>query len=100
MCTWYSMSVGDALLADDQISHLKTCFSNFELEGAQVDASALFLRYETKAHLYCEGIVYFSPATHPFALSMDAHPCAQPNPQGLALLAGPEASREVLFESR
>ena len=100
MCTWYSMSVGDALLADDQISHLKICFSNLELNETQEDACALFLRYETKAHLYCEGIVYFSPATHPFALSMDAHPCARPNPQGLALLAGPETSWEVLFETR
>ena len=37
MCTWYSMSVGDALLADDQISHLKICFSNLELNETQED---------------------------------------------------------------
>ncbi|QKQ27661.1 hypothetical protein [Candidatus Reidiella endopervernicosa] len=100
MDSWFSMSLGDAMLVGAALDRLEALFlSEFEKSGAP-EAMALFVRHESEGRLHCEVVVYFSPAAFSVAEAVGAAPCGKPVYQGLSLLAGSEGAWAVLFPER
>ncbi len=92
--TWYSLSLGDGMLADEPADEIRERF----LSMANVPAeAAVFKRLESEGRLHCEAIAYFSPAAAEIAEAFDAEPCEKPARDGLGLLAGDPACWQILF---
>jgi hypothetical protein len=97
MDTWYSLSLGDGMIAGSPSAEIEGAFLNvFDKAGEPVDM-AVFTRPESEGRLYCEVMAYFSPAAKQVALEFDAEPCAKPVRTGLALLAGKPEAWSTLF---
>jgi hypothetical protein len=97
MDTWYSVSLGDGIMAPAPSAEIEAMFlQEFNTTGQPSDM-AVFIRPESEGRLYCEVIAYFSPAAKEIANAFDAEPCEKPARAGLGLLAGDKLSWSVLF---
>lgn len=97
MDTWYSISLGDGIMASTPSDEIQRLFlQSFDAAGGRPDI-AVFTRPESEGRLHCEVIAYFSPAARELAKAFDAQPCERPSRAGLGLLAGDERSWSVLF---
>lgn len=96
MQDWFSVSLGDGVLAFEPKEALRTQFAQRFAAGAPADA-AVFTRHELEGRLQCEVIAYFSPAAAALAQQSGAQPCTQPGTEDLDLLAGDPACWATLF---
>jgi hypothetical protein len=97
METWYSVSLGDAMIASIESTAIERIFGQVFSAAGRPSEMAVFTRSETEGRLHCEVIAYFSPATKEVAEAFDADTCEKPSQVGLGLLAGDERSWSVLF---
>ncbi len=94
---WYSLSLGDGVMAPSPASEIEAAFLKSFTASGRPPGMAVFSRPESEGRLYCEVIAYFSPAAAVVAQAFDAQPCAKPLRAGLGLLAGDERAWAVLF---
>ena len=97
MDNWYSLSLGDAMMASLPSSEIEAAFLPLFKSAGQPPDMAVFTRAESEGRLHCEVIAYFSPASREVAESFDAEPCEKPAKTGLGLLAGDDQSWSLLF---
>ena len=96
--TWYSVGIGDGIMAAEPSEEILALFSQvFAAAGMPVEM-AVFTRHESEGRLHCEVVAYFSPAALKIANAFDAEPCEKPVRAGLGLLAGDERAWSILFE--
>jgi len=94
---WYSLNLGDAMLAVEPASEVEELFLKaFTAMGSPFDM-AVFTRHESEGRLHCEVMAYFSPAAHEVAQALDARPCPKPMRADLGLLAGSQDAWLMLF---
>jgi len=97
MKPWYSISLGDGMMAPMPSAEIEKIFGPlFESAGRPVDM-AVFTRSESEGRLHCEVIAYFSPAAAEVAKAFDAEPCEKPARGELGLLAGDKGAWSALF---
>ena len=97
MTSWYSLSLGDGIIASTPSAEIQETFlRSFAAAGSPPDM-AIFTRAESEGRLHCEVIAYFSPGAQEVAKAFDAEPCEKPARSGLGLLAGDERSWSTLF---
>lgn len=85
MTTWFSTSLGDAMLADAAQARLRAAFlARFDA----VPGAAVYLRHESAGDLHCELVAYFTPACAELARAFAARACAPPAADGLSLYVG------------
>ena len=97
MAFWYSINLGDAILAAAPTAEIEESFlESFNTAGKPSDM-AIFTRAESEGKLHCEVIAYFSPAAQVVAKAFDAEPCEKPARAGLGLLSGDPHCWVVLF---
>lgn len=97
MRSWYTINLGDAMLATEQLGQIRSLFlSEYEKADAPKEM-AVFIRHESEGRLHCEVKAYFSPASIHVATVVGANPCKQPARDNLGLLAGSEESWHILF---
>ena len=94
---WYSINLGDAVLAQVKLGELEAWFSEVFAQSNRPRDMAVFMRHESEGRLHCEVMIYFSPASASLAREFGAEPCERPSPNGLGLLAGSEEAWAVLF---
>jgi hypothetical protein len=97
MNNWYSVSLGDGIIAATPSAEIEERFQRAFVAAGKPPDMAVFTRPESEGRLYCEVIAYFSPAAVDLAKAFDAKPCTQPARAGLSLLVGDENSWPVLF---
>jgi hypothetical protein len=97
MDTWYSMSLGDGIMAATPTAEIEEKFRQSFTALGKPSEMAVFTRAESEGRLHCEVFAYFSPVAVDVAQSFDAEPCAKPARAGLSLLAGDERAWSVLF---
>jgi hypothetical protein len=100
MDTWFSLSLGDGIMAPTPADEIEAMFLQAFSAAGQPSDMAVFTRPESEGRLYCEVMAYFSPAAKDVAEAFDAEPCEKPLRAGLGLLAGDELSWSVLFSER
>ncbi len=97
MDSWYSLSLGDGIMAGTPGAEIESAFlRSFDAAGRPPEM-AVFTRPESEGRLHCEVIAYFSPAAVGVAQAFDAEPCEKPARTGLGLLAGDLAAWLALF---
>jgi hypothetical protein len=100
MSPWYSLSLGDGIMAGAPLIEIEAAFDrSFAAAGSPADM-AVFTRPESEGRLHCEVVAYFSPAAGALAAAFGAEPCPPPKPAGLGLLAGDERAWLALFPER
>ena len=97
MNSWYSISLGDGIMAASPSAEIEEAFKQAFTAAGGPPEMAVFTRPESEGRLHCEIIAYFSPAAQNVAKAFDAQPCAKPVWSGLGLLAGDERCWSVLF---
>ena len=97
METWYSMSLGDGIMAAIPLAEIEEQFQRSFIAAGRPLNMAIFTRSESEGRLHCEVIAYFSPAASAVARAVDAEPCETPARTGLGLLAGDPHCWSVLF---
>lgn len=97
MKTWYSLSLGDAMMAHQPSEQIREAFEKFVSKNGSSSDLAIFTRNESEGRLHCEVIAYFSPAVSVLAIRFDAEPCPRPERSELTLLAGNDQSWLSLF---
>jgi hypothetical protein len=97
METWYSLSLGDGMMAGAPAAEIEELFLKQFSKAGEPPAMAVFTRPESEGRLYCEIIAYFSPAAADVAKAFDADPCGKPEKAGLGLLAGNPDCWKVFF---
>lgn len=97
MDNWYSISLGDGMMAPEPSVEVQEVFQRLFLDAGGPADMAVFTRAESEGRLHCEVMAYFSPAAVDVAKAFDAGPCSKPERTGLGLLAGDERSWAVLF---
>lgn len=97
MNNWYSLGLGDGMLADMPSDEIRAAFVRLFPDGQIPLEAAVFTRHESEGRLHCEVVAYFSPAAADVAKVFDAEPCSKPIRAGLGLLVGNEGSWSVLF---
>ena len=97
MSDWFTKNLGDPLLADKSLDHIKELFLMECEKLTKTGEMAIFIRHESEGQLHCEVRVYFSPASHNIAKAVNAVICKTPSPEGLGLLAGSEDAWSILF---
>jgi hypothetical protein len=97
MNIWYSISLGDGIMAVTPTAEIEEKFRQSFTSSGKPPEMAIFTRAESEGRLHCEIIPYFSPAAAGVAKAFDAKPCEKPARAGLGLLAGDERARSVLF---
>ena len=94
---WYSIGLGDGMLAVEPSQEIQELFSEaYSAKGIPPEI-AVFTRYESEGRLHCEVVAYFSPAAAEIAKALDAEPCEKPVRAGLGLLVGDERAWSSLF---
>ena len=94
---WYSIGLGDGMLAVEPSQEIQELFSEaYSAKGMPAEI-AVFTRYESEGRLHCEVVAYFSPAAAEIAKALDAEPCEKPVRAGLGLLVGDERAWSSLF---
>jgi hypothetical protein len=94
---WYSLNLGDAMLADAPSAEVEDEFLKAFSAASSPAEMAVFTRHESEGRLHCEVIAYFSPAARTVAEALDARPCPPPVRDGLGLLAGSPQAWSLLF---
>jgi hypothetical protein len=94
---WYSVSLGDGMMAPLPSAEIEKRFNDSFLAAGRPAEMAVFTRLESEGRLHCEVIAYFSPAAADVATAFDALPCPKPARSGLGLLAGEAGVWTVLF---
>lgn len=89
---WHVKNIGDALLAGDELAHIKMLFQRAHLDNPSSQEMAIFIRHESDGQLHCDVRLYFSPASAALARELSAIPCAPPSATDLGLFAGPETA--------
>lgn len=97
MTSWFSKSLGDAMLAYEPLDRLENYLVSTYAKAETPAQMAVFMRHESVGRLHCEVMVYFSPASVDVARKLDAERCVKPSPDGLSLLAGSEDAWLILF---
>ena len=97
METWYSVSLGDGMMAVVPSAEIEALFMQLFTVAGSPPEMAVFTRYESEGRLHCEVMAYFSPAAWEVAKAFDAQPCEKPSRTELGLLAGDQRSWLVLF---
>lgn len=97
MSVWYSKNIGDAMLADGQLEHIKALFRPAYEMANRPKEMAIFIRHESEGRLHCEVMAYFSPACVEIAKAVGAIPCNKPEQDSLGLLVGSDESWSLLF---
>ena len=97
MSFWFTINLGDAMLAEEPLSRIKELFLAEYVQSNSPKEMAVFIRHESEGRLHCEVKVYFSPASALVAKAVDAVACNKPSPADLGLLAGSEDSWSILF---
>lgn len=97
MNIWYSISLGDGIMAAAPTAEIEEKFLRSFTAAGKPPEMAVFTRAESEGRLHCEVFAYFSPAAANVAKVFDAEPCAKPVRAGLGLLAGDERAWSVLF---
>ena len=97
MDSWYSLSLGDGIMAGTPGAEIESAFLRLFDAAGRPAAMAVFSRPESEGRLHCEVIAYFSPAAARLAEAFDAEPCEKPARAGLGLLAGDPAAWLALF---
>lgn len=97
MKNWYSVSLGDGIMAGTPSAEIEKAFMQKFAAAGEPPDMAVFTRPESEGRLYCEVIAYFSPAADEIAKNFDARPCEKPVRMGLGLLAGDPACWSLLF---
>lgn len=97
MDDWYSVSLGDGMMASMPSDEIQSAFGRLFPDGAIPSDAAVFTRLESEGRLHCEMIAYFSPAAKEIAEMFDAQPCEKPARAGLGLLAGDERAWSFHF---
>ncbi|MFN8412340.1 MAG: hypothetical protein U0Z26_08130 [Anaerolineales bacterium] len=92
--TWYVLSLGDGMMADEPADEIRKKFLAMENLPAE---AAVFKRLESEGRLHCEAFAFFSPAATELAKAFGASPCSKPVRSGLGLLVGDEKNWELLF---
>ncbi|RPI93706.1 MAG: hypothetical protein EHM40_08940 [Chloroflexi bacterium] len=100
MDIWYSLSLGDGMMAVTPTAEIEDVFLQSFTAAGRPPEMAVFTRAESEGRLHCEVIAYFSPAAVAVAKEFNAEPCEKPARAGLGLLAGDERSWSVLFPER
>jgi hypothetical protein len=94
---WYSISLGDGIMATTPLDEIEKIFLQTFITAEKPLNMAVFTRLESESRLHCEVIAYFSPAAKHVAEVFDAQPCEKPAREGLGLLAGDAQSWSILF---
>ena len=97
MNSWYSISLGDGIMAAGPTAEIEEAFKQAFTAAGSPHEMAVFTRPESEGRLHCEVIAYFSPAAQNVAKEFGAQPCAKPLRSGLGLLAGDERCWSALF---
>lgn len=97
MENWYSLSLGDGIMAGIPTAEIEDAFLRAFAAAGKPPEMAVFTRPESEGRLHCEVFAYFSPAARAVAAEFDAEPCGKPARAGLGLLAGDERSWSLLF---
>lgn len=97
MNSWYSLSLGDGVIAGGPSAEIEERFMPLFTAAGEPLEMAVFTRPESENRLYCEIVAYFSPAAADVARACGGHPCAKPEHLGLRLLVGHEQSCSALF---
>lgn len=97
MKNWYSVSLGDGIMAPAPSAEIEEQFRQLFTASGCPPEMAVFTRPESEGRLHCEIFAYFSPAAAELAKAFDAQPCMKPAPNGLVLLAGDQLSWSKLF---
>ena len=97
MNKWYSLSLGDGMLAPTPAGEIEEAFLRAFAAADRPAEMAIFSRPESEGRLHCEVMAYFSPAAGEVARAFDAQPCPKPVRAGLGLLAGDERAWSALF---
>jgi len=100
MDTWYTVSLGDGVMAPAPSNEIEATFLQAFNAAGQPPEMAVFTRPESEGRLYCEVMAFFSPAAKEVAQAFDAEPCERPSPAGLGLLAGDKLAWSMLFPER
>jgi hypothetical protein len=97
MNIWFTSILGDSMLADEALAHIKAIFLSEYKKINSSNEMAVFFRHESTGQVHCQVKVYFSPAAIVVAKAVDARPCKKPSIDGLGLLVGSKESWSVLF---
>lgn len=98
--TWFSISLGDAMLADDSLQQIKKQFITHYEQASCPEQVALLMRHESEGRLHCEVKLYFSPAAEAIARKIEATTCPTPSSHGLSLIAGSDKDLLTLASPR
>jgi hypothetical protein len=96
MTSWYSLVIGDGILASVAKEDIKEQFRARRSAGDATE-NAIFVRYDA-GDLHCEVTAYFSPGTTDIARHFGASACTRPTRAGLELLAGNVECWTLLFD--
>lgn len=97
MNSWYSINLGDGMMAPTPTAEIEEAFLQAFAAAGQPADMAVFTRPESEGRLHCEVIAYFSPGAREVAMAFDAEPCEKPARAGLGLMAGDDRAWRVLF---
>lgn len=97
MSNWFVKNLGEATFAEESLDHIKGLFLSEYEKANRPNDMALFMRHESEGRLHCEVKIYFSPAAHGVANSVQATPCRKPSIDGLEFLARSNDSWFLLF---
>ena len=100
MDSWYSVSLGDGMMAASPSAEIEASFLQAFNAAGKPNDMAVFTRLESEGRLHCEMLAYFSPAAKNIAASFEALPCEKPVHTGLGLLAGDPLAWSVLFPEK
>ena len=87
MNAWYSLSLGDGMMAGSPSAEIEELFVKRFREAGKPPAMAVFTRPESEGRLYCEVIAYFSPGAADVARAFDAEPVTLPALPGRVTMA-------------
>lgn len=97
LSTWFTLDLGDALLAAESLHHIEQRFVNDFNDAGKPADMAIFIRHQSSGSVHCSVRLYFSPASATLAQALGAVACEQPSNQDLGLLAGIEQAWPRLF---
>ena len=97
MNTWYSISLGDGIMAATPSTEIEERFLEAFTAAGKPPDMAVLTRTESEGRLHCEVIAYFSPAAGEVAQAFEAQPCEKPSRVGLTLLAGEQLAWSIFF---
>ncbi len=97
MDNWFSINLGDAMLASESLARLEEHISLAYTSAGSPNDMATFYRHESEGRLHCELKIYLSPSSVAVAREINAEQCEKPSPYGLSILAGSPDSWLALF---